>query len=86
MSRFKYEHNDDGSELRADLGDILSKLDADDRRLLWQALTIDVLGPVLAGDDDTLHVMFGRRADEQYRPTRSHGLRRPTSASSRPAR
>ena len=42
-------------------------LDLGEQRLLWQALTLCVLGPMTHDDDDLLHVMFGKREDGQYR-------------------
>jgi hypothetical protein len=42
-------------------------LDVSEQRLLWQALTLCVLGPMRHDDDDLLHVMFGKSEDGQYR-------------------
>ena len=67
MSKFQYYKDEDGAEVLTDLGQIMQGLDESERRILWQALTIDVLGPLMKGDDDLLHVMFGKRDDGQYR-------------------
>ncbi len=70
MRQFQYSRSDDGTEVRTDFGSLLAGLDEQSRTILWQALTIDVLGNHLMGNDDVLHVMFdifGRRDDLQYR-------------------
>ncbi len=66
MPRIQFSANDDHSEICADLGDLLASLDAGERMILWQALTIDILGNALGDSADTLHVMFQRRPDGQH--------------------
>jgi hypothetical protein len=63
MGKIEYVRNDAGDEVAMQIGSVIRGLDMGEQRLLWQALTSCVLGPMLHDDDDLLHVMSGRSAN-----------------------
>jgi hypothetical protein len=67
MAKIEYVRSDAGDEDARKIGSVIRGLNLGEQRLLWQALTLSVLGPMMHDDDDLLHVMFGKRDDGQYR-------------------
>jgi hypothetical protein len=47
-------------------GGILQGLGEGERKILWQALTLDMLGEYWRDGDDVVHVMFAKRDDGQF--------------------
>jgi hypothetical protein len=67
MAKIEYVRSDAGDEFAMKIGSVIRGLDVGEQRLLWQAPTLCVLGPMMHGDHDLLHVMFRKREDGQYR-------------------
>jgi hypothetical protein len=56
MGKIEYVRNDAGDEVAMKIDWVIRGLDRGEQRLLWQTLTLCVLGPMLHDDDDLLLV------------------------------